>query len=482
METKNLPYLYRYSWEFAYLRTMKIIFLRQFFLYIGWTIGLFLFLASPIFAQSHSSKRRQHRKVVRSVAVPQVDVYNQYLDSLNQLKTRYQTWRYEKEDTLSNPYYFYLFLPPTMYDDVAARQINPPSKPQNRKMPTSSPLTKETEERLNMIDQVLMNTYVEAPWLIRYEAKDVPLAITTAPENEATEVKPKVNFTERVNQSDPTAAIPGEDNDWDIAVRKPNFWTFKANPSLQLTQNYVSDNWYQGGESNNSFLAQVIIDANFDNKKKFIFTNKLEMKLGFQTSKGDDQHKLRTNADLIRMTNKIGHQATKHWYYALTLQSWTQFYPSYRKNDPKVYSDFMSPFESLLTIGMDYKLNTKKFNLNASLSPLAGHLTYVDRKDLAASRGWKEGKHSKFDIGSNITVTYTWNMFKNVSWSGRIYYYTNYDNTKVEWENTFNLTINKFLKTKLFLYPRFDDGATRKEGHSYFQFYELLSLGIDYKF
>ena len=80
----------------------------------------------------------------------------------------------------------------------------------------------------------------------------------------------------------------------------------------------------------------------------------------------------------------------------------------------------MSPFESLITIGMDYKLNLKKFTLNASLSPLAGHLTYVDRKDLAAARGWKEGQHSQFDFGSNITVTYNWNMFKNVSWNGRI--------------------------------------------------------------
>ena len=445
-------------------------------------MGIFLFLASPLFAQSHITKQRHHRRVVRNVVVPQANVYSQYLDSLEQLKNRYQTWHYEKEDTLSNPYYFYLFLPPTMYDDVAARQINPASTPQPRTLPSTPSVMKETQERLNMMDQALMSTYVETPWLIRYESKDVPLPTITTPENNTMEVKPKVNFTEKVNQPDPIASIPGENNDWDIAVRKPNFWTFKANPSLQWTQNYVSDNWYKGGESNNSFLAQVVIDLNFDNKKKFIFTNKLEMKLGFQTSKGDEQHKLRTNADLIRMTNKIGHQATKHWYYALTLQSWTQFYPSYKKNDPKVYSDFMSPFESLLTIGMDYKLSKKKFNINASLSPLAGHLTYVDRKDLAASRGWGPGKHSHFDIGSNITVTYNWNMFKNVSWSGRIYYYTNYDNTKIEWENTFNLTINKFLKTKLFLYPRFDDSVARLEGKSYFQFYELLSFGFDYTF
>ena len=81
-----------------------------------------------------------------------------------------------------------------------------------------------------------------------------------------------------------------------------------------------------------------------------------------------------------------------------------------------------------------------------------------------------------------MTINYTWNMFKNVSWTGRIYYYTNYEKVQVEWENTINLTINRFLTTQLFLYPRFDDGATRQEGKSYFQFYQQLSLGFKASF
>jgi hypothetical protein len=73
-------------------------------------------------------------------------------------------------------------------------------------------------------------------------------------------------------------------------------------------------------------------------------------------------------------------------------------------------------------------------------------------------------------------------MAKNISWSGRIYYYTNYEKVQLEWENTFNLAINKYLSTKLYLYPRFDDSVNRKEGDSYLQFNELLSFGLNMSF
>lgn len=73
-------------------------------------------------------------------------------------------------------------------------------------------------------------------------------------------------------------------------------------------------------------------------------------------------------------------------------------------------------------------------------------------------------------------------MFKNVEWRGRIYYFTDYSRTQVEWENTFNLKINKYLTTRLFLYPRFDDSGKRSKNGSYFQFLEELSVGFNITF
>lgn len=415
-------------------------------------------------------------------------LYNRYMDSLRVLRDTYTDWTYTGEDTLSNPAYFYLFLPPTLYADVTGRVLSESTT--DAACSDRSRISVEAVsqvDRTRAIDYALMQTYVERPWLIRYHTDVDGTTLRTGRTDipPTTPLQPKVNFTERVKKNDPTYSLiddADKDSEWDIAVRRPNFWTFKSTTSFQFTQYYVTDNWYKGGESNNSLLADVRIEANFDNRRKLIFNNCLEMRLGFQTSKGDDKHKIRTNADLLRLTNKLGLQATKHWYYTLTLQSWTQFYPGYKKNDPKVYSDFMSPFECLLTIGMDHKISKKKYNFNLSISPLALDLKYVDRKALATSFGVNEGKHSKLKLGSNLTATYNWNIVKNVTWSGRIYYFTDYDKVQIEWENTFNLQINKFLSTKLFLYPRFDDSVNRKEGDSYFQFHELLSVGLNYSF
>ena len=277
--------------------------------------------------------------------------------------------------------------------------------------------------------------------------------------------------------------IPMEE-DLGIVVRRPNFWTFKTNFSLQFTQNYVSDNWYKGGESHNALLAATVIEANYNNQRRLTFDNKLEMKLGFQTSHNDEKHKYKTNSDLLRLTNKLGYRAVKHWYYTAMLQSWTQFFKGYKANDERVYSDFMSPFESLLSLGMDYQQTTRnnRFKINATLSPLALKLKYVDRSSLVTSFGLDEGKHAKWEYGSNITMNYNWNIVKNISWSGRIYFFTDYSSTQIEWENTFNLAINRYLSTKLFLYPRFDDSRTRKSDQSNFEFYELLSLGLNLNF
>ena len=40
-------------------------------------------------------------------------------------------------------------------------------------------------------------------------------------------------------------------------VKKPSNWKFSGRTSLTFTQNFISDNWYQGGESNYAMLATI---------------------------------------------------------------------------------------------------------------------------------------------------------------------------------------------------------------------------------
>lgn len=407
------------------------------------------------------------------------EVEEKFLLSLNELKKRNEKLSYAKNDLLGDPYFFQIFASPTLFNAPLKRQIGElPVHIDDASNISTTPILNKI--LLSEIDNTLLHIYGNEPNLIKYDenqyAKDEGLR-----NDVAVEIKPQVKFSEKkAAEMAPNPNVAADD--WDVVVRKPNFWTFQADFSLQFLQNYVTDNWYKGGDNSNSWKTEVNITANYNNKQKVLFENRLEMRLGFQSTQGDETHKYRSNSDLIRLTNKLGLQATKRWYYTVTLQSWTQFYPGYKKNDERVYSDFMSPFESLLTVGMDYKLNVKKFNLSASLSPFAGKFKYVDRKSLTSSFGLKNDKHSNLEYGSNITINYTWEICKNVSWRGRIYYFTDYDKSQIEWENTFNLKINKFLTTKLFVYPRFDDSVQRKDGDSYFQFNETLSIGFDYTF
>ncbi|MDY5767132.1 MAG: DUF3078 domain-containing protein [Alloprevotella sp.] len=435
-------------------------------------------------AQHYLRSGSTHR---RTKAVSPVEAIGQrYQAKFDSLVTAFSGWKYPGEDVLSNPYYATLMGSPTLYSGTLHRTLGllpADSALQRTPMLPSSERAYSVEA---MSDKMLIMVYATAPWLVLHEEAEEG---TMNVENKIREgVKPEMSLTERfAGESEKRGAgalHPALDDDLDILVRKPNFWTFKTILKLQFMQNHVSDNWYKGGESNNSLLAEATVEANYNNQRKVTFDNKLEMRLGFQTSENDEKHKYKTNSDLLRLTNKIGLKAFKNWYYTATLQSWTQFYPGYKANDTHVYSDFMSPFESLLSVGMDYKFSSKngKFNINASLSPIGLKLKYVDRSALATSFGLTEGHHAKWDRGSNVTVNCNWNFMKNVSWKSRLYYFTDYSKSTIEWENTFSFTINKYLSGSLFLYPRFDDSRKRKEDESYFQFYELLSFGLTYSF
>lgn len=269
-----------------------------------------------------------------------------------------------------------------------------------------------------------------------------------------------------------------------IYVEKPNFWSFSGDYSLQLFQNYVSDNWYKGGESNYSMLATVMLQANYNNKQHFRWDNKLEMRLGLQNSRGDTLHTVRSSEDLIRYTGKVGLQASKKWYYTFQLIASTQFMRGLKSNDSNVYSKFLAPLYVTPSIGMDYNANWLKGKIKGSvhLAPLAYSLTYVRDKELATRFGIDEGKHAKDDFGSEVTVDMTWQIARDIRWKTRLYGYTTYKRMLMEWENTFTFVVNKYISSNLFIYPRFDDGAKKDNSYGYWQLKEYISLGFSYGF
>lgn len=444
------------------------------YLYKIWGAALVVLIVSLSASAQSLNRRTQHETHVDK----SIELINHASKKLDSLARKYSV-RQGIHDSVPNPYLFALMGRPALYPQITNRLFALPER--STQSVDSGYLSAPICEVLGLTDALLVNGCLYHP----SEVLSLD-AVKTSRYTPSKELPPMQTLTQRYGDSKQEQAnvnIP-MDEDLGIVVRRPNFWTFKTNFSLQFTQNYVSDNWYKGGESHNALLAATVIEANYNNQRRLTFDNKLEMKLGFQTSHNDEKHKYKTNSDLLRLTNKLGYRAVKHWYYTAMLQSWTQFFKGYKANDERVYSDFMSPFESLLSLGMDYQQTTRnnRFKINATLSPLALKLKYVDRSSLVTSFGLDEGKHAKWEYGSNITMNYNWNIVKNISWSGRIYFFTDYSSTQIEWENTFNLAINRYLSTKLFLYPRFDDSRTRKNDQSNFEFYELLSLGLNLNF
>ncbi len=300
------------------------------------------------------------------------------------------------------------------------------------------------------------------------------------PEEEPSVVKKEMdNLTDAPGlPSEPIAVMPV------VEIKKPNFWTYGGDYYLQFLQNYISSNWYKGGESSYSMVGSATFSANYNNKQKVKWDNTLELKLGFQTSRTDSLHQFKTTEDLIRLTSKFGLQATKRWYYTLQFIGYTQFTRGYKNNDAYVYSDFMSPLNLNISLGMDYSVEALKSRLtgNVHLAPLAFNFRYVNRTELGPRYGLDEGKHTLLDKGSQVTIELLWKFSDNISWKTRLYGYTTYKRSELEWENTFSFKFNRFISANIFVYPRFDDNATRQDGKTYWQLKEYTSLGFSYSF
>ena len=386
-------------------------------------------------------------------------VLRQKLDSVQRVNDALRT---ESDDGR----YFRLFAPPTFYYSGAQKAL--------------SLNALSGDEVTNAVDAALLSLSLRRPDLIdSYESQL----------RQAGTIRGDVNkkLKQRVELVEKAAPVPEEMGGAApvaVEVKKPNFWKFKFDGSMQFLQNYVSDNWHKGGESNYSAVGAVTLELNYNDKDRLTFDNKLESKLGFQTSRSDTVHTFKTNNDLLRLTSKLGFQAHKKWYYTLQMLAYTQFARGFKTNDEFVYSDFMSPFKLNIGIGMEYKVEAMNKRLTGSLNflPLSFNYTYVGRSALTSRNGIDDNSHSRADFGSQFTADLKWQIAEQVLWKSRFYANTSYRRTLVEWENQFELKVSKYISANLFLYPRFDDSNAWDSDLGYFQFQEYSSLGLTYTF
>ena len=400
-------------------------------------------------------------------------VVHDYEDSLRVLKSNYYSRsgkaKKQKQNTLKTIDYAPLFLPVVFRHGQVGQLLS----------------ICDNEYGQNIDNQIIgtsiFNIYLKRPDLVTLSEKQLKKFQPTA-QSTPHAMDTDLDFVETIAPeiSDPVVSEPVE-----VLVRKPNFWKFSGDYYLQFLQNYVSANWHKGGESSYSMVASATIQANYNNKQKLKWDNKLELKFGLTKSHGDSLHSFKTSEDLIRLTSKFGLQASKRWYYTLQLVAYTQFAHGYKSNDPFVYSDFMSPFNANLSLGMDYTVEAmdKKLTGTVHIAPIALNFRYVDRLELGPRYSIANGRHTLLDCGSEFTLDLLWKFTDNIRWQTRMSGYTTYKRVELEWENTFTFKFNKYISTNLFVYPRFDDGTLNKDAHhGYWQLKEYASLGFAYSF
>jgi len=269
---------------------------------------------------------------------------------------------------------------------------------------------------------------------------------------------------------------------------KQIYWIKNGEHSLQIAQNYISDNWSKGG--NSSYYVRNNHRFTLDYKKdKVSFTNTWEWKLGLQSSSGDTLRDVNINDDLFRMYNVFGYKAFDNWSYSSTLDSKTQLFNTYPLNSNVIKTSFLSPLYVNFGVGMSYNLDkkfkdniTKKLKLSLDISALSLDYRYVGNDKVDGTKfGLKEGRSSQTDYGCkvNAKLDFAFNSF--VSWYSEFYYFTTYERVESEFQNKFNFLLNRYLSTTMSLHLRFDDNVPKDDKLGYFQVNEIVSFGLNYK-
>ena len=256
---------------------------------------------------------------------------------------------------------------------------------------------------------------------------------------------------------------------------------------MQVTQNYVSQNWYKGGNNNVTLLANLVLEANYNDQRKIQWDNKLDLRLGFMTAASDSCHSFLTSNDKIALYSKLGVKAAKYWNYTLSLEANTQFMPGYKSNDRRKSSGFLSPLDWFGSIGMDFKPQfSNKNTLSVALLPLSYKMRLINAEDETIHKAYNMvDKSFQQDFGSKIECNAKVQIVKDLYWRCRFYYFTSYKYAESELENAFSFQFNKYISTEVYTLWRFDDNRSpqfKDKSLGYFQFKEYFTLGLAYRF
>ena len=258
-------------------------------------------------------------------------------------------------------------------------------------------------------------------------------------------------------------------------------WRREATLMAQITQTYVTDNWYQGGSS--AFAGLGIAKGHIDYiSDRFTWENTGEWRVGGTTVKGDSLHKVNTTDDLFRLYTKANLRIVPKLFASFSAEFETRFFPTYKSNSNQLKSGPFSPLRFTLSAGIDYK---PVKNLSVSFYPLSYKLIHIEDTVhvTVTDFGLKKGEQTRNELGSLVRLEYLWKPVREVQLETRFYLYTNYKGVEIDLEVNCDFIINKYLSARVMLHPRYDTSVIMEgDTHAKIQFRELISLGFAHKF
>lgn len=411
-----------------------------------------------------------------------VDYYNLKID---ELVGKWQNVSADYDEEKTDPVYAKVFTSPVLYNSVIEKAFSTDAEEEN------SDLLAMDDKRSEVIDGLMLDVYKNSPELVEMT------------EDELRSEKSVMAYNHKIsalNLNINRGLVSEEDvvGGMKTTVVKPNYWKFAGRTSLTFTQNFISPNWYQGGESNYAMLATIDLDLNYDNQDRISWTNHFDFDLGFATYPSDTYHQIKTNTDKIRLESTFGYKLVQYLDLAAKVKGETQTLPYYPSNAEAFSSNFLAPLDVNASLGLNYKPEFGNFKMEVFLAPISSYnFRYVRFANLAPSFGLVDADGNplrlRHDFGTQLVVTiptYKLTSFLDV-YSRLEYYLSGYTDNEpgvrnfFQWETKFNVALSKYFTASLMLHTRFDDTivlgedeVSKKWGH--WQFQELFTLGVAY--
>jgi len=336
-------------------------------------------------------------------------------------------------------------------------------------------IEKDMDYIQNMRREALQHIAVTRPELILYREDELPNTAEVRSQLIDVDYRKKIKFMDDANMVTKTRR--------NLVVEKATLspWTKKANAYLQFSQNYVSNNWHQGGNDNIAILGTINGKLNYNDKKSIQWENSAEWRAGFNSIEGDTIRVLNTNDDIFRINSKLGIKAGGSFFYSGLFDFSIPLFLTYKGiNSTVLKAAFMTPVRLNISAGLDYKYK-KLFSV--MISPLSYKYIYLNNPKVDPKLfGIKTGENALSEIGSLIRIQANYSPSREMTFDSKFSFYTNYTKVEIDWEIIGNFQLNRFLSTRIILNPRYDNTVIMTEGEKVkLQFKELLTFGLSYR-